>query len=39
MKRDANLISYLPPVLQKVREYQAITNAENPEVYRLPMRN
>lgn len=31
MKRDANLISYLPPVLQKVREYQAITNAENPE--------
>lgn len=31
MKRDANLISYLPPVLQKVREYQAITNAESPE--------
>jgi len=31
MKRDANLISYLPPVLQKVREYQTITNAENPE--------
>lgn len=31
MIRDVNLVSYLPPVLQKVREYQAITNAENPE--------
>ena len=28
---DRNLIDYLPPVLKKVREYQAITNAENPE--------
>jgi len=31
MKRTPDLISYLPPVLQNVRELQAITNAENPE--------
>jgi len=31
MIKDADLISYLPPVLQNIRELQAITNAENPE--------
>ena len=31
MIKDADLISYLPPVLRNIRELQAITNAENPE--------
>lgn len=31
MIKDADLISYLPPVLQSIRELQAITNSENPE--------
>lgn len=31
MIKDADLISYLPPVLQNFRELQVITNVENPE--------
>lgn len=31
MKRTPDLISYLPHVLQVVREFQAISNVENPE--------
>lgn len=31
MIRTPDLIGYLPPVLQKVREFQAISNSENPE--------
>lgn len=31
MIKTPDLISYLPPVIQELRELQAITNAENPE--------
>lgn len=31
MIKDADLISYLPPVLQNIRELQVITDSENPE--------
>ena len=29
--REANLLSYLPPIIRNVRELKAVTDAENPE--------